>query len=128
VELVAHKSNDHPRSRDLPETVLVYDIDGAMFFGSAQKALRALTSVQPNIRVVILEMSDVPMIDMTAMVAMESILDNFRKQKIKLIINNLKPELIQVVEKVGIREEGGVLKFTQSMDEAVDRALIAVAA
>lgn len=128
VELIAHKSNDHPRSRELPDNVLVYDIDGAMFFGSAQKALKALTSVQGDIRVVILEMSDVPMIDMTAMVAMESILDNFRKQKIKLIINNLKPELIQVMAKVGIREEAGVLKFTQSMDDAVDRALIAVAA
>jgi SulP family sulfate permease len=127
VELIPHKSNEHSRSRDLPDTVLVYDIDGAMFFGSAQKALKALTSVRGDVRVVILEMSDVPMIDMTAMVAMESILDNFRKQKIKLIINNLKPDLIKVMAKVGILEETGVLKFTQSMDDAVDRALLLAA-
>jgi len=65
----------------------------------------------------------VPMIDMTAMVAMESILDNFRKHKIKLIINDLKPELVRVLAKADIQEEAGVLKFTQSMDDAVDRAL-----
>ena len=123
VELIEHKSNEHPRSRDLPDNVLVYDIDGAMFFGSAQKALSALTSIPGDVRVVILEMSDVPMIDMTAMVALESILDNFRKQQIKLIINHLKPELIQVLAKVGILEEAGVLKFTHSMDDAVDRAM-----
>jgi SulP family sulfate permease len=128
VELIEHKSNDHPRSHELPTTVLVYDIDGAMFFGSAQKALSALTSVPGDVRVVILEMSDVPMIDMTAMVALESILDNFRKQRIKLIINHLKPELIRVLAKVGILEEAGVLKFTHSMDDAVDRALVAAAA
>ena len=64
----------------------------------------------------------------TAMVAIESMLDNFRKQEIRLIINNLKPELIRVLEKVGILKEADVLKFTQSMDDAVDRALIAVAA
>jgi SulP family sulfate permease len=127
VELIEHKSNDHPRSRELPDSVLVYDIDGAMFFGSAQKALKVLTHVQGDIRVVILEMSDVPMIDMTAMVAMESILDNFRKMKIKLIINDLKPELIRVLAKAGIQEEVGVLKFTQSMDDAVDRALLLAA-
>lgn len=123
VELVEHKTSDHPRSQELPTNVLVYDIDGAMFFGSAQKALSALTSVPGDVRVVILEMSDVPMIDMTAMVALESILDNFRKQRIKLIINNLKPELIRVLAKADILEETGVLKFTQSMDDAVDRAL-----
>lgn len=123
VELVEHKTSDHPRSQELPTNVLVYDIDGAMFFGSAQKALSALTSVPGDVRVVILEMSDVPMIDMTAMVALESILDNFRKQRIKLIINNLKPDLIRVLAKADILEETGVLKFTQSMDDAVDRAL-----
>lgn len=123
VELVAHKTSHHPRSHELPATVLVYDIDGAMFFGSAQKALKALTAVPGDVRVVILEMSDVPMIDMTAMVAMESILDNFRKQRVKLIINDLKPDLVRVMAKVGIIEEEGVLKFTQSMDDAVDRAL-----
>lgn len=127
VELIEHKSNEHPRSRDLPDNVLVYDIDGAMFFGSAQKALSALTSIPGDVRVVILEMSDVPMIDMTAMVALESILDNFRKQQIKLIINHLKPELIQVLAKVGILEEAGVLKFTHSMDDAVDRAMVLAA-
>lgn len=123
VELIPHKSNDHPRSRELPDNVLVYDIDGAMFFGSAQKALKALTAVPGDVRVVILEMSDVPMIDMTAMVAFESILDNFRKRRIKLIINDLKPALIRKLDKVGVREEVGVVKFTQSMDDAVDRAL-----
>jgi SulP family sulfate permease len=33
----------HPRAAELPDNVLIYDIDGPLFFGSAQKALSALT-------------------------------------------------------------------------------------
>jgi len=123
VALIAHGDNGHPRSVELPPSVLVYDINGAMFFGSAQKALKALTSVPGDVEVVILEMSDVPMLDMTGMVALESIMDNFRKRQIRVIINDLAPPLIQKLANVGIREAAGHLAFTQSMEDAVDAAL-----
>ncbi len=123
VELIEHKMNEHPRTAELPDSVLVYDIDGAMFFGSAQKALTALTSVPGDVQVVILEMSDVTMVDMTAMVALESIMDTFRTRQVRVVINDLDPSLIKKLTKVGIREEDGVVCFTQSMDEAIDAAL-----
>ena len=104
VELIEHAHNEHPRSRELPSSVLVYDINGAMFFGSAQKVLRALTSVPGDVEAVILEMSDVNMLDMTGMVALESILAHFRKSGIRAVINDL-THLIRKLDKVGIREE-----------------------
>lgn len=125
VELIEHKTNAHPRSRDLPASVLFYDIDGAMFFGTAQKALKALTSVPGDVRVVILEMSDVNMLDMTGMVALESIVAHMKHRGIRVVINDLDTPLIRKLEKVGIRHEPGFLQFTQSMDAAVDAALAA---
>lgn len=125
VEIIEHHANEHPRSRELPASVLVYDIDGAMFFGSAQKALKALTSVPGDVQVVILEMSDVNMLDMTGMVALESIMDHFKARGIRAIVNDLDPALIRKLDKVGIREQPGAVAFTQSMDAAVDAALAA---
>lgn len=125
VELIEHAHNEHPRSRELPSSVLVYDINGAMFFGSAQKALRALTSVPGDVEAVILEMSDVNMLDMTGMVALESIVAHMKHRGIRIVINDLDAPLIRKLDKVGIREEAGFLRFTQSMDEAVDAALAA---
>jgi len=125
VELVEHSMNSHPRSRELPASVLFYDIDGAMFFGTAQKALRALTSTPGDVRVVILEMSDVNMIDMTGLVALESIVDELKRRGIRIIINDLDVSLIRKLDKAGLREVPGVLQFTQSVDEAVDAALAA---
>ncbi len=122
VTLVDETSEEHAVCGDLPEHVLVYDINGAMFFGSAQKALRALTSIPGDIQVVVLEMSDVTMLDMTGIVALESIADNFRKKNIALIINDLEPSLIKKLTKVGMAETSPHLQFTQSLDTAIDTA------
>lgn len=64
---------EHNNLAEVPEEIAVYDINGPLFFGSAQKALRNLTEISPQVRVVILDMSEVSMLDMSAIVAMESI-------------------------------------------------------
>jgi len=53
---------------EVPREIMIYDINGPMFFGAAQNALKTLLGIRREIRVVIIDMSDVPMIDMTAMV------------------------------------------------------------
>ena len=44
----------HPQTIGLPDSVLVYDINGPLFFGAAQKELSALTSVRQEVRVMYL--------------------------------------------------------------------------
>ena len=56
----------HPQTIGLPDSVLVYDINGPLFFGAAQKALSALTSVRQEVRVVILDCTDAALMDLTA--------------------------------------------------------------
>src|SRR5439155_1610744 len=72
VELVAE---GHPDLKaPLPRGVVLYDIAGPLFFGAAQKAMRALQSVEArHVRVVILDMEHVPAIDATGIVALESL-------------------------------------------------------
>ncbi|MGD8577644.1 MAG: C4-dicarboxylic acid transporter DauA, partial [Thiohalophilus sp.] len=79
-ELVNLKEHEH--LGDLPEQVAVYDINGALFFGAAEKAISALHHANSNVEIVVLDMSDVPMIDMTGIVALESLLNNLHQQKI----------------------------------------------
>ncbi len=109
---------EHPRTKDLPAEVVIYDIDGPMFFGSAQKALSTLTEIQ-EIKIVILNMSHVTMLDMTAMVAMESVFENFKHRNILLIINGLNARMLVKLRKVGISKETGLLQYTNTLDEAI---------
>jgi len=118
----------HAHSRHLPESVVLYDIDGPLFFGAAQKALSDLVHTRPDVRVIILDMSDVTMLDMTALVALESIVEGLRKKGVRLVINNLHPRMILKLRRAGVRRQSGVLEFARTLNESVARAQTMLAA
>ncbi|MCP5143079.1 MAG: C4-dicarboxylic acid transporter DauA [Gammaproteobacteria bacterium] len=103
----------------IPEGVMVYDINGPLFFGSAQTALKVITTINPSIRVVILDMGGVTMLDMTAIMALESIIDNLRAKQVRIILSDLKPRLLAKLHRAGIHRTRGELAFAPSLEEAV---------
>jgi len=107
---------------DLPENTVVYDINGPLFFGSAQKALKTIASVRPDVRIVILDMSEVTLLDMSAIVAMESIVDDLQHKNIGLVINNLEPRMLLKLRRAGIREQSGKVVFSRTLDESFEVA------
>jgi SulP family sulfate permease len=109
---------------DFPRQVAVYDINGPLFFGSAQKALKNLTDITPEVRVVVLDMSEVTLIDMSAIVAMESIVKNLDRHNVGLIINNLQPRMILKLRRAGVRTRKGEVQFSRSLDEALEQARV----
>jgi len=110
---------DHEAYGQLPANIAVYDINGPLFFGSAQKALKTISSVTPDIRVVILDMSEVSMLDMSAIVAMESIAESLADKQIGLIINELEPRMIVKLRRAGIRQKTGQVDFSRSFTEGI---------
>ncbi len=114
---MAEIEKDH-HSYDLPDHVAVYDINGPLFFGTAQKALRTISSVTPDIRVVVIDMSEVTMLDVSAIIAMESIADNLLDKGIGLIINNLQPRMLLKLRRAGIRKKTGKIEFSRTLADS----------
>jgi SulP family sulfate permease len=114
--LVDHKQKTHEFS-EFPD-VVVYDVDGPLFFGAAYKALRVITSVDKKIRAVVLDMRDVGMLDVTAMTALESTADSMRKRNTQLILCHVKPRLIQKLERFGISEHTAGITFADTLLQA----------
>lgn len=106
----------------LPKEVAVYDINGPLFFGSAQKALKNIANITPDVRVVILEMTEVNMIDMSAIVAMESIVKDLQASGVALVISNLQPRMLLKLRRAGVRTRPGRILFARSLEEAVAKA------
>ena len=94
-------------------------INGPLFFGSAQKALKTISSVRPEVRVVILDMTEVTMLDMTAIVAMESIWNDLQKRNIAMVINSLQPRMILKLRRAGIHTMEGKVAFSRHMDDGL---------
>jgi anti-anti-sigma regulatory factor len=130
--LFVHKSMDSAESilmrkerhnfENLPNEVAVYDINGPLFFGTAQKALKNLTDITPEVSVVVLDMSEVTMIDLSAIVAMESIVDNLSKNNVSLVITNLRPHMIAKLNRVGIQEKKDEVLFSNNLTDALKKA------
>ena len=88
--------------------IMFLAIFGPMFFGAAQNALKTLLTIRKEIRVVILDMSDVPMIDMTAMVALQSIIKNLAHQGIALVICGMSADVKVKLKRANILTPGFV--------------------
>jgi len=106
----------------LPNQISIYDINGPLFFGSAQKALKNITAITPEVRVVILDMSEVTLVDMSAIVAMESIVANLAANNVGLVISNLQPRIILKLRRAGVRTRPGHIRFARDLDEAINKA------
>jgi SulP family sulfate permease len=77
-----HEVNEHDIS--LPEDLLVYTIQGPLFFGAAEKIERALAVTHTDPSVIILRLKNVPFIDMTGLTILRELVDQFHNRGIKI--------------------------------------------
>ena len=113
------KSHDN---LELPNEIAVYDINGPLFFGTAQKAIATISTATPEVRVVILDMSEVTLLDISAIIAMESIAKQLSARGTGLVINNLQPRMLLKLRQAGIRRKNGKVEFSRSLNDALLRA------
>jgi len=101
-----------------PAGVVVYDVNGPLFFAAAEKAVASLHIVDPGVRVVVLDMSDVPSMDHTAVVAMQGVVDEMHRQDVALVFAGLAPRMVLKLLRAGVRRVRGRLTFCGSMEQA----------
>ena len=112
-----------PMLKDLPEHVAAYAIRGPLFFGAAEKALSVLRKFNPEVKVVIVDISGVPMMDMTALAALENVLLDYRKQGIALILSGSNARLRLKLRRAGIHALEGQLYHVRDLGQARAKAL-----
>jgi SulP family sulfate permease len=73
--------------------------------------------------VVILDLSDVTMLDMTAIVALESIVEEMQQRGILLIVSGLHGRILLKLRRTRVRKRIGVVEFARSVEHAAGMAL-----
>ena len=116
IELAPKGNHLHP---DIPENISIYDINGPMFFGAAQNALKTLLNVNENTNIVILNMKNVPMIDMTGIITLESIVENFESKNKKLVFCGLSERILKKLEKAHFHFDGVTLKSFDNLSDSI---------
>lgn len=80
--------------------VLTYRLDGALFFGAAQRFLTELTAVS-DARVVVLRLPDLQVLDATGAQALGEIIDELEHRGITVLLKGPRPEHLRVLAATG---------------------------
>jgi SulP family sulfate permease len=111
-----HPALDEP----LPRGVVLYEIAGPLFFGAAQKAITTLNRMERRgLRVVVLDLTAVPAIDATGLVALQSLVERLNEAGIKVILAGVRPHPLRVFARAGWRNRKGRIRMFKSFDRAI---------
>ncbi len=115
--------DDDPDSitlRTVPKNTLVYEINGPMFFGAADKILQI--AVKDTTNCLILRMRSVNAIDATAMRNLEKLYNLCKMKKVTLILSHVNEQPMSIMEKAGFDKKIGAENFCPHIDDALARA------
>ncbi|MCI0510548.1 SulP family sulfate permease [Chromohalobacter marismortui] len=117
------ETDQHPAVTGLPSEIAVYEINGPLFFGVAEKALTSLHRVDRHVQTVVIDMRKVPSMDGTAIVALQSLIDEMHREGVALILVGLPSRIIVKLRRAGIRKIAGMLIYCSDLPSATTVAL-----
>lgn len=117
------EEEDDPDSmslRSVPEHTRVYEINGPMFFGAADKFMKIDTD--KSVRCIILRMRSVSAIDATALHSLQKVYEKCKKNGIILMLSHINEQPMHVMEKAGFDEVIGRDNICGHIDDALELA------
>jgi SulP family sulfate permease len=110
---------------ELPRGVRLVEIAGPLFFGATQKAVSLIDLVvHERGGAVVLDVSRVPVMDATGLVALETVLDKLRRNGQKVVLAGLNPQPAEVLARAHISRSPGQLAFAPDLDTALSMAIL----
>ena len=110
------------RLKPVPANVMVYEISGPMFFGSADK-IPAIDNRNGEKTVLILRMRAVPAIDATAMNGVTRLVKQCEKAGIQVIFSHVNEQPMREFRHSGVFEMVGEEFFQPNIDAALEKAM-----
>jgi len=105
----------------LPSEIMLYEISGPFFFGAAESAISALRGTTDRIKAVIFLMENVPVMDVTGLVAFESTVKDLRRWGTKVFVVGLRLQPATLFKKSELVQRHEV-EVSSSLDEALIQA------
>src|ERR1700722_10053691 len=102
--------------------VVVFNIDGPVFFGAAEKLERTLAHIQRPATTLILRMGNVPFVDATGIFAIEEIIADFKRHGATVLLAEVRPNVRYKLERSGTIAHAGAENVLETFELALLRA------
>jgi SulP family sulfate permease len=107
----------------LPSGVALYEIEGPLFFGAAQNAMRTLSNLRgEGLKVLVLALGRVPTIDATGLVALEGAIRNLRKNNTAVVLAGPLPAPQRLFTDAALQQKHPGLEISPDLDQALTLA------
>lgn len=112
---------------NLPEGVVLYEINGPLFFGAAQKFQETLDDLYTKPRVIILRMRHVPFVDATGIHRLKEIIKLFETRSTHVILSGVRETVKDELERSGIYDVLDRRNLLFHINDSVKRAAVLTA-
>lgn len=113
-------STDLSQRDRLPPGVEVFQINGPLFFGAANRLDNVLDQFRDAPKVLILRMRLVPIIDASGVHALKTLLERCGRRGIVLVISGLQPQPRRVIAQMHLHAREGELHFVANFESALE--------
>lgn len=103
----------------LPEGVELLHINGPFFFGVAAHLTEVLDQIRRPPEAVILDLSDVPLVDASGVHALTDLVDQARRDGMLVVLAALQPQPASVLARMGLIESPDSIRFADSIEAAI---------
>jgi SulP family sulfate permease len=114
-----HQEFAHQGFTALPPGVLVYSVEGPLFFGAVENFERALATTHTDPQVLIIRLRWVPFIDITGLQTLEEVIHDLHKRGVRVMLTGANARVETKLEKAGIVELVGRANLFSSLKEAL---------
>jgi SulP family sulfate permease len=128
IRLVTHESEPEGagsysiRGKEVPEGVILYRIEGPLFFAAAENLEQALRGSGGEPKIVIFRMRNVPAMDASGLHAFEVAIGKLHRDGVKVFFTAVQPQPMKVLFESGLMDRLGDQKFCADTDEALAKA------
>lgn len=84
------------------DDIVVFRIEGPVFFGAADRFFEELLQVDHGIRAVVLRMRGVPVMDVTGAAAMRTLIGRLTRRGVLVLVSAVRDQPLQVLERSGV--------------------------
>jgi SulP family sulfate permease len=103
----------------LPPGVLIYTIEGPLFFGAAETFERALSQTHTDPRLLIIRLKRVPFMDITGLQTLEEVIEQLHKRNIVVKLCEANTKVLHKLGRVGILQAIGSQNYHAGFADAL---------
>ncbi len=107
---------------ELPAAVLVYEIDGPMFFGAVENFERVLLQTHTDPETLIIRLHRVPFMDITGIQTLEEVVGELHNRGVRVLLCEANERVLAKLDKAGVLETVGSGSYETHFGAALLRA------